>query len=344
MDEYFCPNCGALLNNQYGFDPSCGTWTCACCGKHLMDDDVYEDNLYEGIAWYCDDCGALLNRQLGFSDIFDVWICTECGHCNSITGDDVYESQEDYEQHRDDSRTTGLSSVLAELFGVAINIGVQAYSEKRQRERQVEAERQAEAKRVYQERKKERKVKNALLKKRAKAFLFGGKKIELHYDCEKLIGQNVSFVVSALVHDAFSNIKTVPIKDVYVGSEYNVGQVVKVIIGGSSSFREGARIPYDAEIVISYHDKREITVPFSERSFRNMNYVLAGDKLQELGFTEIYKKPIPDLTTGWIRKNGAVEKIVIDDVYPFKKNSIFAYDAEIIIEYHTFKKKRDRSN
>ena len=181
-------------------------------------------------------------------------------------------------------------------------------------------------------------------KKRAKAFLFRRKKIELHYDCEKLIGKNVSFVVSALTHDAFSNIKTVPIKDIYVGSEYDVGQVLKVAIGGSSSFQEGARIPYDAEIVISYHDKREITVPFSERSLRNMNYVLACNKLQELGFTEIYKKPIPDLTTGWIRKNGAVEKIVIGDAYPFKKNSIFAYDAKIVIEYHTFKKKGALSN
>lgn len=28
MDEYFCPNCGATLNDQPGFDPNGGTWTC----------------------------------------------------------------------------------------------------------------------------------------------------------------------------------------------------------------------------------------------------------------------------------------------------------------------------
>lgn len=35
MDEYFCPNCGATLNNQPGFDPDGGTWTCTSCGKLL---------------------------------------------------------------------------------------------------------------------------------------------------------------------------------------------------------------------------------------------------------------------------------------------------------------------
>ena len=81
------------------------------------------------------------------------------------------------------------------------------------------------------------------------------------------------------MNDAFSNIKTVPTRDIYVGSEYRVGQVAKVVISGFPSFKEGDLIPYDAEIIVVYHDKREITIPFSERSLRHMNYVLAGDKL-----------------------------------------------------------------
>lgn len=93
------------------------------------------------------------------------------------------------------------------------------------------------------------------------------------------------------------------------------------------------------EDFITYHEKKEITIPFSERSLRNMNYVEAGDRLQELGFTEIYEKPIRDLVTGWVKKDGAVEKVTIDSVHPFKKNSVFSYDVEITIEYHTFKKK-----
>lgn len=89
MDEYFCPKCGAILNNQYGFDPNGGTWRCTECGELLMDDDVYDGDSFEGVAWYCDSCGALLNRQYGFSDSYGSWTCTECGHSNGITEDDI---------------------------------------------------------------------------------------------------------------------------------------------------------------------------------------------------------------------------------------------------------------
>lgn len=94
MDEYFCPNCGAILNDQYGFDPDNGTWECTECGQHLMDDDVYDGDTFEGIAWYCDDCGALLNRQSGFSDSYGSWKCTECGYVNGTTEDDIINEDE----------------------------------------------------------------------------------------------------------------------------------------------------------------------------------------------------------------------------------------------------------
>lgn len=89
MDEYYCPNCGAILNDQLGFNPDCGAWTCTECGMMLMDDDVYHGDTYEGVAWYCDKCGALLNRQHGFSDSYGSWTCTECGYQNGTTEDDI---------------------------------------------------------------------------------------------------------------------------------------------------------------------------------------------------------------------------------------------------------------
>ena len=88
-NEYFCPHCGAILNDQPGFDPNNGTWICTECGQLLMDDDIYNGDAYEGVAWFCDNCGALLNRQPGFSDSYGSWTCTECGHVNGITGDAI---------------------------------------------------------------------------------------------------------------------------------------------------------------------------------------------------------------------------------------------------------------
>ena len=96
MDEYFCPKCGAILNDQYGFDPNKGTWRCTECGMHLMDDDIYNGDSFEGVAWYCDKCGALLNRQSGFSDSYGLWICTECGHPNGTTEADVISEEPEF--------------------------------------------------------------------------------------------------------------------------------------------------------------------------------------------------------------------------------------------------------
>lgn len=333
MDEYFCPNCGATLNDQLGFDLNGGTWTCTSCGKLLMDEDVYDGDTVEGVAWYCDDCGALLNRQPGFSDFYGSWQCTNCGHINGTTEDDIVDDGPK------SSASGDLSDALAGLFTVVFEAGFAAYSRKKQQEREEEAQRQAEEERIRLEKAKERKVRNELWKKRAKAFLFKGKKIAVPCDYEDLIGRNASYVAHFFSEYAFSDVKMIPIKDIYRGSTHKVGQVEQVIIGGSAYFRAGDMLPYDVEIIITYHEKKEITIPYSERNLRSMNYIEAGERLQELGFTEIYEKPIRDLVTGWVKKDGAVEKVTIGSACPFKKNSVFPYDIEITIEYHTFKKK-----
>lgn len=335
MDEYICPNCGAVLNYQGGFDPSCGSWTCTCCGKHLMDDDVYEGHCYSGVAWYCDDCGALLNRQSGFADFYSFWTCTECGYSNKIAKTEIYESQEDYEQKKEYSH---IANDLAEILVEAAKVAVKGYSQKRQQEIEEEEMRKAEAERIRKEQEEALKIKKALWKKRAKAFLFKGKKIPIHYYCEELANQDALWVSKALEDNAFTNVEIVPIKDIYVGSAYNIGQVEQVAINGTLFFRQGDLFPYDAEIVITYHDKCEIVIPFSERKLRKMGYSLARDTLLELGFTNINEKPIRDLTFGWMKKDGLIEKIVIGDDQFFKKDSVFPYDVKITIEYHTFKK------
>lgn len=101
MDEYYCPNCGATLNDQYGFDPELGHFTCEVCGTELYDESVEETmGRFDGVVWYCDNCGACLNMQDGFSDYGDYWYCSECGHKNPINENEIYESREDYESAR----------------------------------------------------------------------------------------------------------------------------------------------------------------------------------------------------------------------------------------------------
>lgn len=88
-DEYYCTNCGATLNDQPGFNPDCGMWTCTECGKLMVGDDLCDDDNSQGVAWICDSCGALLNRQYGFSDSYGSWRCTECGYVNGTTENDI---------------------------------------------------------------------------------------------------------------------------------------------------------------------------------------------------------------------------------------------------------------
>ena len=85
----FCPNCGAILTIQQGFESNDGFWTCKACGQQLFGDGVYAGNRYPGVVWYCDECGALLNAQRGFDDMRDSWRCTKCGHVNPIAASEI---------------------------------------------------------------------------------------------------------------------------------------------------------------------------------------------------------------------------------------------------------------
>ena len=117
MSEYFCPNCGADLEDQYGFDPDKGVWTCTNCGETLYGDDVAETmEQFDGVVWYCDSCGAVLNKQSGFYDSCGTWYCTECGHANHISEDEIYESEEDYQNSQKEYECPHCGSKLNDQY------------------------------------------------------------------------------------------------------------------------------------------------------------------------------------------------------------------------------------
>lgn len=87
-DEYICPNCGAVLNDQKGFSPETGTWICTECNTQLFGDNVGGD-VFRDVVWYCDSCGTVLNIQKGFTEKRGVWKCDKCGFENSITEDNI---------------------------------------------------------------------------------------------------------------------------------------------------------------------------------------------------------------------------------------------------------------
>ena len=104
MSDFYCPNCGADIGDQPGFDPDAGYWTCTECGQFLTDpgDESDGPSRFDGVGWFCDGCGAYLNKQNGFSDWYNTWTCTECGYVNNLSEDEIYESEEAYQASRED--------------------------------------------------------------------------------------------------------------------------------------------------------------------------------------------------------------------------------------------------
>lgn len=375
MDEYFCPNCGAILNEQMGFDPSCGTWTCTECGEHLMDDDVYEGDTFDGVAWYCDNCNALLNRQPGFSDSYGTWTCTECGHENGTTEDDIINNDEKmlscpncgdklneqwcFDEFADNWTCVSCGANLHHNYSDApYTVVADGEDNEDDEDYENDDDENCEDSSVSDipqhhssseitlsnldiQSAQSKKIPDGILrKKRMKAFLFKRKKIEIGFDYDELLRKHIDEVRLAIHNNAFSNIKIVSVKDIYIDSPYQDGEVAQVIVNGSAFFESHDTFPYDAEIIITYHEKKEITIPFSAKSLRRQSHSEVVDRLQELGFTEIHEQPIKDLTTGWIIKDGSVENVAVEDNSAFRKGTTYKFDAKILIEYHTYKKSK----
>lgn len=178
-------------------------------------------------------------------------------------------------------------------------------------------------------------VKKGTLKK-----LFGStaNTVWVGFDSKNLIGEHLYPVISILKNKGFKNIKSVAIKDVDKRNGKYRFQVEQVVIAGTSYFEDNYAFGEDSEVIITYHEKKEIVMPFSESKLKRENYVDVGDQLQELGFINIYERKIEDLVTGWIIKEGSVENVVIgENEQPIRQNASYLYDEEIVICYHTKK-------
>ncbi len=171
-------------------------------------------------------------------------------------------------------------------------------------------------------------------------FRIHNKTITCNVDWQELPGNHLYPVLSLLKADGFRNVKAIAIYDVDDSNSRNyIYRVEQVLINGNSFFQSGDEFPQKSDVVITYHAKKMVTIPVAPSYYKGKNYIAVGDDLQEMGFSEIYERPIRDLTTGWIIKDGAVEKVIVDENESFSKNSTYEYDVKIVIEYHTFKNK-----
>lgn len=158
------------------------------------------------------------------------------------------------------------------------------------------------------------------------------------FDSTSLTGEHLYPVISFLRNNGFCNVKSIPIKDVGRDSESFLFEVEQIFINGCSFFEEGDAFNENSVVIITYHEKQEIVMPFDGKHFIRRNYVNVCDELQALGFSRIYEQGIRDLITGWVKKDGSVERVTVSGK-ELHKGATYVYDDELIIYYHTFKTK-----
>ena len=372
-EEYYCPNCDAILNDQVGFDPNNDTWRCLQCGKELYGDEIYSGENYPDVIWRCDNCGAILNKQYGFSDNYESWECTNCFHENRINEDCIYDSEEDYQN----SKTVDfVSSLLVNATESFVKAATSAVKQKIDEENRIEYDKRSEEERkqkieeekIKAKQEAERKIKEekaearhkkrkTFRKKHWKAYfvlslvlcltVFGAYK---YWQLSKLrivgvssysvIDKNYEEIENILTKAGFKNIVTIPERDLDGLDLHQECFVSEITINNRNYFDKEDKFPYDSEIIIRYHSAKTVDVPLSSKKIKGMNYNDIKQKLEDLGFVDIELKKDEDLIFGWIHKDGEIESISIDGNKNFDENYNTRIDSKIIITYHTYKSKK----
>lgn len=431
--EYYCTSCGASLDEQDGFDPALQVWSCTQCGTLLMNDEVYEGEIFSGVAWFCDGCNALLNKQEGFSDTLGSWICTECGFESPINESEILNNTDEefsekklidelqaYDLDYDALHDMPLSQrkQIIEGAGLYYNDYYDLFwdcfddeekscellnpfadeldSHNIQREREVEISDEEDSQRKlinelqaydldYEElhdmplsqrkqtieecglyyddyydlfwdcfdddpepaqlwepqsdrvvRKKATQNKNVVYKlKEIKALLLRKRWIHIGLSSECFKGKNVDVIAKALKKKGFININTKPLFDLYIESKETVGSIENIYINQVPGFKEDEEVHFDAEIMIEYHMKRKMILPYSSKVASQKTIDIVQKDLQQLGFTNIYTREINDLPKGRYFKNNYVQNIFVNGDSNYDVTEAFSYDIALLITYYS---------
>ncbi len=335
-DEFFCPNCGAVLNYQSGFDPDLSSWTCTECGQTLYGDDIAcTTQRFDGVVWYCDSCGAVLNKQAGFSDCYSQWTCSECGYENVISDDNIYPSEGVYR----------LKKLFMELLGGEDSNG----EDEDECEREDEDEDADIHVRSYIQSKSARKRKKAkavitLVCVLALAVTFFCHEIKcltpVGYSRETLKGIDYNTVVQMLTEAGFSNVNTDRIPDLpfsRISEEYSVTEIELVWL---ESFTAKTRYPSNFPITITYHTLKPIPAAISSKEAKGQYYEDVKQQFIENGFVNVRTEPVYDLVVGWFAHEGDVKLVTIGEQTKFSSTDTFRPDVEIVIIYHMSKNEK----
>lgn len=346
MDEYFCPKCGAILNDQYGFNPNGGT--CTACGVHLhhsYSSDQY--SVVEEPKHKCPNCGAELDDQWGFADYQNDWKCTECGaHLHHDYSDDEYEEVEsdDDDDEEADSNSSEYSYSSYSSQGTSSS---RVYSSN---STEYSGSSQSSYTSLHTPIKKKVNWKLRIFGVLVFiiAILIGGAYYEIKMltpvgtASSVLIGKEYEAVITILEDAGFTNISTNEISDLPLNKISEENKVVSIKIGLFEEFSDDSKIPSNFPVVITYHTLEKFPLPLSSKDAKGANYQDVMKSFKDAGFENIALEVEYDIITGWMTDDGEVKSVTVNGDNKFSAGNEYRADAEVIITYHTYRKNKPK--
>jgi hypothetical protein len=87
----------------------------------------------------------------------------------------------------------------------------------------------------------------------------------------------------------------------------------------------------------------EAKTPSGSSVQKGRDYHMVVDDFKSKGFKNIKTEKLEDLITGWLTKDGEVKEVSVGGDVDYSTDEWVSADAEVIIKYHTFKKRDTES-
>lgn len=165
------------------------------------------------------------------------------------------------------------------------------------------------------------------------------KAIPIGYSCDELIGREYTQVVQILNEEGFSNVSTDKISDLSIKDKDKDNVVTDVKMRFLADFDEDTTYPSDAAITVEYHTLELFEAPLSDRKIKGMNYAEVVKEFENAGFTNVSIKAEYDVITGWLKKDGEVESVIINGD-KIQTEAEYRPDADVVVYYHTLRKNK----
>lgn len=160
---------------------------------------------------------------------------------------------------------------------------------------------------------------------------------EITLNSDQFGGMTRYDVYNLLTDNGFTNVIPSPLDDL-TSDDCSTADVVEyVTINGGKEYKIGDKFMSDSTIRIFYHNVKKNFLPFSsDERDDSLLYEDIKKQFEEKGFVNVVGEPIEDLILGFLTQDGEIEEIIVDGKKEFKSYDYVAFDAKIVIRYHTF--------